>query len=97
MPGFCRAEIRIDAAPPLATALGPACDHLLDRGVAMGSPRAARGRRGGSDPAARIQAMARRSSRFAVASDDIDRLHRAGDPVVSAEAGRAVVVDPRAL
>src|ERR1700761_6686634 len=96
-PALAGQRFATDAAPTITTALGPAGDHLPDRSLAMGSPRADRRERGGVDPAARVQAMACRTSRFAVARDDADRLHRTGDPAVSAEADRAVAVDPRTL
>ena len=74
----------------LTTVLGSACGHLSDRGMAVGSSRADRRAHRRVDSVARVQAMAVRSRRYAVAGDDVDRVCRAGDSAVSAQAGRAV-------
>src|SRR5215471_6945231 len=95
-PGPSRARITY-ASSPVTAALGPACDHLLDRGLALGPPRADRGTRSGGDSAPRLQALALRTRRRAVAIDDADRLHRAGDPALSAQADRGVAAHARIL
>src|SRR6185312_3443619 len=88
-PGRIRRD-HLDAAPPTATRLDSACDHLPDRSLAVGSPRADRcpGRCG--DSTKYLQAMARRARGFAVAGDDADRFHRPVIPAVSAEDDRDV-------
>src|SRR6202795_4252422 len=83
-----------DAAPPSSAVVGFACDHLPDRGLAVGSPRADRGVVRGADSAAPLHAGAGRAGRYAVAGDDLDRVHRAGDSAVSAKTGRALVARP---
>src|SRR6185437_10507570 len=95
-PSTSRARITY-AAPPASTDLGPACDHLPDRGMALGSPRTGRGHRRGGDPAARVQGVAGGPRRFAVARDDADRVHRSGVAAVSAEADRILAAHPRIL
>src|SRR5450759_927965 len=93
-PGQGRAGTIRDDAPPSTTALGPACGHLFDRGLAVGSSRACGGLVRGADTAARLQAMAGRAHRYAVAGDDADRLYRAGDSAVSAKTGRPLAAYP---
>src|SRR5512132_1058727 len=83
-----RLEIAIDDAPPVTAVLGPACGHLPDRSLAVGSSRADRRAHRCADRAPRLQAMAVRSCRCAVAGDDPDRVRRACHPAVSAEVGR---------
>src|SRR3954470_19156223 len=84
----CALETKIDDAPPVTAVLGPACGHLPDRSLAVGSSRADRRAHRCADSAARLQAMAVRTRRYAVAGDDADRVRRACHPAVSAQAGR---------
>src|SRR5689334_18808585 len=86
-----------DAAPPTSTDLGPACGHLPDRSLAVGSPRADRGLGRGEDSAPSVQALARRSRRHVVARDDLDRFYRSRAPAVSPEVDRPVAARPRIL